>query len=246
MNSSGKRVAVITGGVRGIGHGIARRFIKDGMHVVILDVDKELDIVVQDLGPDASGFECDVTSLPSIKRAEAAVAESVGQVGVLVNSAGVAHKGALLDIPAATQQAILAVNLLGTIEVTKAFLPPIMAEPCGRIIMMSSDGGRVGVPRESIYAASKAGVVGFAKSLAVEIAKSDTTVNCISPGPIDTPMLHGLLTPAQLEHRVGQNPMRRFGTVEEVAALASYLASAEAGYVSGQVVSINGALLRVD
>jgi 2-hydroxycyclohexanecarboxyl-CoA dehydrogenase len=244
--SASNRVAVITGAAKGIGYGIARRFINDGMRVAILDIDPELDAAIKDLGSNAIGFQCDITSVPSIKRAAAAIAKSVGDVAVLVNSAGVAMKAALLDIPAAAQHKILAVNLIGTIDVTKVFLPSIIATPYGRVVMLSSDAARVGVPRESIYAASKAGVVGFAKSLAIEVAKTDTTVNVISPGPIETPMLRDLLSPEQLEHRVSQNPMRRFGTVDEVAALAAYLVSPDASYVSGQVVSINGALIRVD
>jgi 3-oxoacyl-[acyl-carrier protein] reductase len=216
------------------------------MCVAILDVDEGLGDAVKGLGPRAVGFECDITSPSAIERVSAQIAESVGEVAVLVNNAGIAGKGGLLEISASVQREILAVNLIGTIDVTRVFLPSIIAAPCGRIIMMSSDAARVGVPRESIYAASKAGVVGFAKSLAIELSKTDTTVNVISPGPIDTPLLHDLLSPEQLEHRVRQNPMRRFGTVDEVAALAAYLVSTEASYISGQVVSINGALIRVD
>lgn len=244
--SNESRVAVVTGGAIGIGHGIATRLLSDGFRVVILDIHPDLEAIVSALGDGVSGLHCDIRSEKEVHRCAVRVAHDIGDVAVLVNNAGWAERAAFLDLTPSVRRRILDVNLIGTLNVTHEFLPPIVASPRGRIVMMSSDAARVGVPQESIYAAAKAGIVAFSKSLAVEVAKTDTTVNVISPGPIETPLLRELLNPEQLEHRLRQNPMRRFGTVEEIAALASFLIGADAGYISGQVVSINGALIRVD
>jgi 2-hydroxycyclohexanecarboxyl-CoA dehydrogenase len=242
------KVAVVTGGASGIGLGIAERLARDGAHVAIFDLngDDASDAarkIVAD-GGSAIGVAVDVASRAAIDLGVDEVHDRFGPVSILVNNAGREGFSPFLKISQETWDAIIAVNLTGTFHCCQAMLPDMLEAGWGRIVNISSSSTHGGQPLMSHYVASKSGVVGLTKSLALEFGPKGVTVNTIPPGFIDTPMTRrneakGLLGEG-VEHHAALTPVRRAGLPEDIAAATAFLVSEEAGYITGQIIGVNG------
>ncbi|HXJ77060.1 MAG TPA: SDR family NAD(P)-dependent oxidoreductase [Candidatus Methylomirabilis sp.] len=242
------QAAIVTGGGQGIGRGIAVALASEGADVAIFDVNVtaagETAVAIREQGRRALALEVDVTN-PA--RVDAATAEAVGAFGrldVLVNNAGWTPNEPFVDSSPETWSKVVAVNYMGVLNCTRAALGAMIPRRGGRIVSIASDAARVGTPREAVYAGAKAAVIGFSKSLAAEVARHGITVNVVSPATVDTPLLRGMLTPEQIERREKANPMGRLGRPEDVAAAVVFFASPGAAYVTGQVLSVNGGVVR--
>jgi NAD(P)-dependent dehydrogenase (short-subunit alcohol dehydrogenase family) len=239
------RVAVVTGGGSGIGRSIALRLARDGADVALLDVDQSAAETVagevRALGRRALPLRVDVSRLPEVTAAAAQVRERLGRVHILVNNAGIAGFAPLLAMSEEEWDRMIAVHLKGTFNCTRALAEDMVDAKWGRVVCISSVGGLRGGPSLTHYAAAKAGVIGFAKALAIELGPHGVTVNVIAPGMIDTPMLARSGVPqAILDSARTQTPVRRLGTPDDIAAACAYLVSEEASFTTGQVLSPNG------
>jgi 2-hydroxycyclohexanecarboxyl-CoA dehydrogenase len=242
------RTAIVTGGGQGIGRGIALALAAEGVDIAIFDVNPtaagEVAAAVRERGRRALALEVDVTELARVEAATAEVVTALGRLDVLVNNAGWTPNEPFAGSAPETWNKVIAVNYLGALNCTRAALGRMIPRRGGRIISIASDAARIGTPREAVYAGAKAAVIGFSKSLAAEVARHGITVNVVSPATVDTPLLRGMLTPEQIERREKANPTGRLGRPEDVAAAVVFFASPAAGYVTGQVLSVNGGVVR--
>lgn len=243
---SGAKVAVVTGAAQGIGEATARRLARLGCDIAVLDI-KEKGTAVADAiqaeGRRALFLRCDVTDLSAVRQAAERVEREFGAVDVLVNNVGWTPYERFLDQPAGRWERIMAVNFFGVLYCCKEFLPRM--RDGSAVVNVSSDGGRVGVEREAVYAAAKAGVTAFSKSLALELSSRRIRVNVVSPGSILTPLAQTVRTDEEFEQRAQSNPLGRVGVPDDVAEAIAALAL-DLGYVNAQVLSVNGGALRVD
>jgi len=241
MSLKGK-VAVVTGGAKGIGRAISEQLGKDGAAIAVWDLDgagaKETAVLINDADGRAIACTVDAASAEGIAAAVARTRSELGPVTILVNNAGMSGFRPFLDITEEMWDRIMQVNLKGPFLCTQAILPDMLAAGWGRIVNISSSSAQTGSARMVHYAASKGGVIGFTKALAIELAAQGITVNNIPPGFIDTPMLRS--SPVNVEAAVAASPMKRAGKPEDVAAACSYLVSEAAAYVTGQTLSVNG------
>ena len=195
-------------------------------------------------GGTAVGVEVDVTDRAQIDAGVATVRAGLGRPTILVNSAGLEGFDPFLKITAEKWNRILAVNLTGTFDCCQAVVPDMIEEGWGRIVNISSSSAQGGQPLMTHYVASKAGVIGFTKALALELGPKGITVNTIPPGFIDTPMLRGSERKGRLgegvEHHASLTPVRRVGRPEDIAAACAFLVRDEASYITGQVIGVNG------
>jgi NAD(P)-dependent dehydrogenase (short-subunit alcohol dehydrogenase family) len=243
-----EKVAIVTGGASGIGLGIAQRLGRDGAKVAIFDLNgDEAAAAAAGISADggtAVGIQVDVADRAAIDRGLAEVHAAFGPVTILVNNAGKEGFSPFLKITPEVWDSIIAVNLTGTFHCCQAVLPDMIEAGWGRIVNISSSSTHSGQPLMSHYVASKSGVIGLTKSLALEFGPKGITVNTIPPGFIDTPMTRrneakGLLGEG-VEHHAKQTPVRRAGLPEDIAAACAYLVSDEASYVTGQIIGVNG------
>jgi NAD(P)-dependent dehydrogenase (short-subunit alcohol dehydrogenase family) len=246
---SADKVAIVTGGASGIGLGISQRLARDGAKVAICDLNAEgAEAEAAKLtaeGATAIGVKVDVADRADVERAVDEVRAAFGPVTILVNNAGVEGFKPFLDISVETWERLLSVNLTGTFHFCQVALPDMIAAGWGRIVNISSSSTHSGQPLMSHYVSSKSGVIGLTKCLALEFGPQGVTVNTIPPGFIDTPMLRasdakGLLGPGGAEAAVARTPVRRAGTPADIAAACAFLVSEEAGYVTGQIIGVNG------
>lgn len=229
------RTAVVTGGSSGIGKAIAERLRKDGHQVAVLDLNpsgEELE------------YKVDVSDRDQVNDAFAQIRERLGPVTILVNGAGLELYKRFHNIDYATWQKVVDVNLGGVFHCVQAALPDMLEAGWGRIVNISSSSAQSGQQFMTAYVSSKAGVNGLTKSLALEYGPSGITVNAVPPGFVETPMLHrsaekGLLGGTIDEH-IQRTPVRRVGQPEDIAAACSFLISEEAGYITGQILGVNG------
>lgn len=243
------KTAIITGGARGMGLEIAEWLIHDGARVCLLDINGEgvenAARLLRERGADAIGVQCDVSSLDAFTNAYQRAKSAFGEIDLLVNNAGWSPNKPFIETSVEEWTTIIGINFLGVLNGCKVVLDDMISLGRGRIINIASDAARVGTPREAVYAGAKAGVIGFSKSLAAEVAKYTITVNVVCPGTTDTPLLQGLLSKEQIDRRMKSNPMGRIGQPEDVAAAVSFFASKASGYITGQVLSVNGGISRV-
>jgi 2-hydroxycyclohexanecarboxyl-CoA dehydrogenase len=248
MADDGARVAIVTGAGQGIGLGIALALAADGADIVIFDLNKsaarDAAAAVERHGRRALALEVDVTDRSRVQSATEEAVSTFGRLDVLVNNAGWTPNEPFIASAPETWTRIIAVNYLGVLNCTHAALGPMVSAGHGRIVSIASDAARVGTPREAVYAGAKAAIIGFSKSLAAEVARHRITVNVVSPATVDTPLLRGMLTAEQIERREKGNPMGRLGRPEDVAAAVVFFASPGAAYVTGQVLSVNGGVVR--
>lgn len=226
------RRVLVTGGNRGIGLAVARAFAAQGDKVVVTHRGDE--------PPDGlDGVRCDVTDPDSVEEAVERVRREHGPVEVLVSNAGITRDGLLLGMSDAEFTEVIDTNLVGALRVTRAVLTDMVRARWGRLVYVSSLTGLVGAPGQANYAASKAGLIGLAHSVAREVGKRGVTANVVSPGLIDTDMTTGLAGPRR-DALLGRTALGRAGTAVEVAAAVRFLASEDAGYVTAANIPVNG------
>jgi 3-oxoacyl-[acyl-carrier protein] reductase len=238
------RVALVTGGSRGIGRAIAQRLAVQGAVVMAAARGVNARAVAEEIqaaGGRAEAVALDVTDAAAVEGVVASVVERHGRIDILVNNAGIARDQLLLRLKREDWDAVLATNLTSAYTLTRAALKPMVRQRAGRIICISSVVGQAGNAGQANYAASKAGLIGFAKAVALEVASRNITVNVIAPGMIETDMTRGITGQAH-ETWASRIPLGRLGTPDDVASAACFLASDEAAYITGQVLGVNGGL----
>ena len=238
------RVALVTGASRGIGRAIARQLAAQGARVVAAARGDHAGPVADEIGQaggKAEAIALDVTEDGSADVALAGVLERHGRIDILVNNAGIARDQLLLRLKREDWNAVLTTNLTAAFALTQAALKPMIRQRRGRVISISSVVGQAGNPGQANYAASKAGLIGFSKAVALEVASRGITVNVVAPGLVETDMTREIADQAreQWESRI---PLRRLGTPDDVAAAVCFLASDEASYITGQVLAVNGGM----
>ncbi len=235
------QTAIVTGAAEGIGRAIAARLVKAGATVAVADYNESGALsAAEDLGGFAFGVGVDVSDNASVGRMVHSVLERTRRIDVLVNNAGIGGRAApVWEQSDEDWDRVLRVNLTGVFYCCRAVIPHMRAQRYGRIVNIASIAGKEGNPNMCAYSASKAGVIAFTKSLAKEVATEGICVNSISPAVIRTRILDQL-TPAQVDYMTQRIPMRRTGTVEEVAAVAHFLASRDASFVTGQCYDVSG------
>lgn len=241
--SSPRRVALVTGAAGGIGSAISARLLADGLRVVLLDRDEvALGQLVGTLGQDARPAPVDLTSRDAVARLVEEVESDWGAVDVLVNNAGRTRVGPFLRSLEQHWEELFSIDVMGVLRCCQLVLPGMAARRWGRIVNISSDAARVGLPGQSVYAAAKGAVVAFTKSLAREAAADNVLVNAVSPGPVNTPPLQRLFErqPYYARQLQGEIPLGRVAETEDVAAAVAFLVSDDARYITGQVLSVNG------
>lgn len=239
------RVSIVTGASQGIGEVIARKLAQEGSAVVLVDIQEEKLKAVKNSIEEAGGralcFVADVSQLIEAQRVCDEVAASLGRIDHLINNAGITRDSLLLRLKEEDWDAVMAVNLKGVFNFSKAAIRTMINQRYGRIVNISSVVGLMGNAGQTNYAASKAGVIGFTKALAREVANRGITVNCVAPGYIMTAMTERL--PEEIKKAFLELiPMKRFGTPEDVAAAVLFLLSDEAAYITGQVINVNGGM----
>jgi len=238
MDKSTNRVVLVTGGNRGIGLACARAF-ADAGHQVAVTCRGEAPAEIAEAG--ILAVPCDVTNTEQVDLAFSVVEEQLGPVEVLVANAGITRDGLVLRMSDTDFTDVLDANLTGAFRVSRRAVKGMMKGRWGRIILVSSIAGRIGQTGQANYSASKAGLVGLGRSLAKEFASRNVTVNVVAPGPIVTDMLAALPDDQRAAYAEAV-PLGRLGQVEEIAAAVTFLASEDAGYVTGAVLPVDGGL----
>ncbi len=246
MSQLTNQVAVVTGAGRGIGRAIALKFAAEGADVVCVSRTQEnsekVAAEVRALGRKAWAVALDVSDSAAVTAAVEQILKDAGKVDILVNNAGVTRDGLLMRMSDADWDAVLNTNLKGAFNVTKAFTRSFLKQRSGRIINVASVIGLIGNAGQCNYSASKAGLIGFTKSCARELASRGVTVNALAPGFIETDMT-AVLNEEQKAGILKQVPLGMLGSTEDIAAAALYLASPGARYVTGQVLTVDGGMV---
>ncbi len=239
-----EKVALVTGGIRGIGERISLRFLQEGYHVVALDNDAGR-LTDWAETQKTAGFNnidtvvCDVSDYEQCQSAVASILSKFGHIDVLVNNAGITRDATFKKMDKSQWDAVIQVNLNSMFNMTKPVIDNMLANQRGRIINMSSINGQKGQFGQANYSAAKAGVHGFTKALAQEVARKNITVNTISPGYINTEMMQAIPDDV-LESIKAQIPVGRLGEPDEIAELVLYLSGDKAGFITGSNIAING------
>jgi 3-oxoacyl-[acyl-carrier protein] reductase len=238
------RVAVVTGASRGIGRAIAEALAAQGAVVIAAargDNAKPVAEAIAAAGGRAEAVSVDVTEAGAPERIVAGAVERHGRIDILVNNAGIARDQLMLRMKREDWDAVLATNLTAAFALTQAALKPMIRQRSGRIIAISSVVGQSGNAGQANYAASKAGLIGFTKAVALEVASRGITVNVVAPGMIETDMTRAITETAR-EEWASRIPLRRLGTPADVASAVCFLASDEASYITGHVLAVNGGM----
>jgi 3-oxoacyl-[acyl-carrier protein] reductase len=237
--------ALVTGATGGLGGAMARALHAQGATVAISGTRREaLEALAAELGERVHVLPCNLADKAEVEALVPAAESVMGQLDILVNNAGVTKDGLFMRMKDDDWDAVLAINLTSAFRLSRAALKGMMKRRFGRIIGITSVVGVTGNPGQGNYAASKAGMIGMSKSLAAEVATRNITVNCIAPGFIASPMTDSL-TEKQKEAILGTIPAARLGSGEDIAAALIYLASREAGYVTGQTLHVNGGMAMI-
>jgi len=238
------KVALVTGASRGIGRAIAMTLAQQGAVVLAAargDNAAQTVAAITQAGGRAEMVSVDVTDAAALQALPAEIVSRHGRLDILVSNAGITRDQLLMRMKREEWDEVIATNLTATFTLTQAAMRPMLKQRGGRIIVVSSVVGQMGNAGQTNYAASKAGLIGFAKALAREVASRGITVNVIAPGMIDTDMTRAITGKAQVDW-AAQIPLGRLGSVDDIAAAASYLASDEAAYITGHVLAVNGGM----
>lgn len=240
---SERRTALVTGSSRGIGKAISEQLIEDGHFVIgTATSSKGIEAVTTTVGTNGIGLELRLDNRDSIDRFLSTLNEEKLTVDILVNNAGVTQDNLVLRMSDEIWQQVIETNLTGTFRITKPLLRNMMRKRWGRIVNLGSVVGAMGNPGQSNYVASKAGIEGFTRSLALEIGSRGITVNCVAPGFVDTDMTANL-SEAVVETFLSRVPLGRLGTVQDIAGVVGFLTSDAASYITAQTIHVNGGLL---
>ncbi|MFQ5742361.1 MAG: 3-oxoacyl-[acyl-carrier-protein] reductase [Acidobacteriota bacterium] len=239
------RVSFVTGASQGIGEAIALRLASEGSHVVVASRRQEaceaVASIAREHGVDALALEMDVAEMSSVQAAVSTILEHFGHLDFLVNNAGITRDKLLLRLDPSDWEMLLRVNLMGVYHCTKAVLRSMVRRRQGRVVSISSVVGLLGNPGQTAYAAAKAGIFGFTKSLAREVGSRNITVNAVAPGYISTEMTAALPAVAQ-QRLIEQIPLVRLGSGDDVAGVVRFLLSDDAAYITGQVLCVDGGM----
>lgn len=242
-----KQVILVTGGSRGIGKAIALKYARNGYNVVLNYVSENTDVQelaeeFKEYGSEILCIKADISKSEQVKELVKTAIEKFGRIDVLVNNAGITKDTLLMRMKEEDFDKVIDINLKGTFLVTKEVVPYMMKKRAGRIINLSSVVGVSGNAGQSNYAASKAGIIGFTKSLAKELASRNIRANCVAPGFIETDMTN-VLSDEVKQSISAQIPMKRMGTTEDVANVVYFLGNEESSYVTGQTINIDGGMI---
>lgn len=244
---SERKVAVVTGGIRGIGFAIAERLAKQGYDIVITNRSvpeniSSLESEITKYGVEFQFVENDVSNYGNCEKAVEKIMGKFGKIDVLVNNAGITKDTLFLRMKPEDFEQVIDINLVGTFNVTKHVVPIMSKQRSGRIINITSVVGEVGNAGQANYAASKAGVIGLTKTLAKEFASRNILVNAVAPGFIETRMTE-VLSDTVKENISNNVPLKRMGTAEDVANLVNFLAGDESTYITGQIINVDGGMV---
>ncbi|HUI34136.1 MAG TPA: 3-oxoacyl-ACP reductase family protein [Stellaceae bacterium] len=242
------RAVIVTGGASGIGRATALLLAREGAQVFVGDVDEAGGNAAAEEarrhGHNADFLKLDLADTASIEVFAAAVHQRVGRVDGLVNGAGWDRIQPFMENPPEMWDSLIAINLMGAVRLTRAVLPPMIEAQAGKIVNISSDAGRVGSMGETVYAAAKGGLIAFTKSLAREMARHKLNVNCVCPGPTDTPLFQR--QPDRMKEALTRAiPFRRIAQPEDIAEAVMFFLGPRSDYITGQVLSVSGGLTMV-
>jgi 2-hydroxycyclohexanecarboxyl-CoA dehydrogenase len=243
------RTVIVTGGASGIGRATALLLAREGARIVIGDIDEAggqaAAAQAAKEGLAVEFLPLDLTNPDNIAQFTAAVHDRVERLDGLVNGAGWDRIQPFMENPPEMWDRLIAINLLGAVRLSRAVLPPMIAAQRGKIVNISSDAGRVGSTGETVYAAAKGGIIAFTKSLAREMARYRININCVCPGPTDTPLFQG--QPERMREALTRAiPFRRIAQPEEIAEAVMFFLGRRSDYITGQVLSVSGGLTMVD
>jgi 2-hydroxycyclohexanecarboxyl-CoA dehydrogenase len=240
-----QRTVLVTGAASGIGRATAQAFADAGAHVVLADIDEakgaKAAAELREAGHKADYLPVNLSDSQSIEQFAARVIDKFGAPDVIVNGAGWGKTLPFVEGTPDLWERVISLNFVGPMQLTKALLPKMIERGSGRIVNIASDAGRVGSLGETVYSGAKGGLIAFTKSLAREVARYKINVNCVCPGPTDTPLMAAV--PDRVKEALTKAvPFRRLGKAEEVADAILFFASDRAAYVTGQVLSVSGGL----
>lgn len=245
------KVVLITGAGGGIGRALCRRFCEEGSQVVAMDLNEEaLKSLRGELGASADKLNCltlDITDHAAVMRSIALAHQQHGRIDVLVNNAGWDVPMQFLESDPEFWQKVIAINLTGPLNLHHAVLPFMVAAKAGKVVNIASDAGRVGSSGESVYSACKGGMIAFSKTVAREVARSNVRVNVVCPGPTDTPLLRSFIGEGEYGKKIYDGllraiPLKRLGQPDDIPGIVAFLASDDADFITGQVISVSGGL----
>ena len=251
MRGLDKKIVIITGAAGGIGSALVKRFCEEGSHVVAADINQEaLNSLTESRPEDSASLTAvtmDITNHAQVLDTVNQIHRELGRIDVLVNNAGWDVVKPFIDTTPDLWQKIIDINLLGPLNLHHAVTPLMIAEGGGKIINIASDAGRVGSSGESVYSACKGGLISFSKTLARETARSNVRINVVCPGPTDTAILRSFIGEGEVGKKIYDGliraiPLKRVGQPDDIHGMVSFLASDDANFITGQVISVSGGL----